>query len=68
MAGLKVKSVMTEVMQRNDTEGLTLNAAATSRTVSTFFKVLKEKVDNEEATQAEVVKFLVDELFKERAE
>lgn len=65
---LKVKAIMTEVMQRNDTAGLTLNAAATSRTVSTFFKVLKEKVESGEATQAEVVKFLVDELFKERSE
>lgn len=57
---------MTEVMQRNDTEGLTLNAAATSRTVSTFFKVIKEKVTNREATEAEAIKFLVDQLFLER--
>lgn len=66
MAGLKSKAIMTEVMQRNDTEGLSLNAAATSRTVSTFFKVIKEKVDNGEASQADAVKFLVDQLFLER--
>lgn len=66
MAGLKSKAIMTEVMQRNDTEGLTLNAAATSRTVSTFFKVVKEKVANGEATEAEAIKFLVDQLFLER--
>lgn len=63
---LKNRAIMTEVMQRNDTEGLTLNAASTSRTISTFFKVLKEKLDTGEAAQSEVIKFLVDELFKER--
>lgn len=66
MAGLKSKAIMTEVMQRNDTEGLQLNAAATSRTVSTFFKVVKEKITNGEASEADAIKFLVDQLFLER--